>query len=87
MSRSARICSAATSRLAFFTSIDFDLIPKVLTVTGGTRYYDYEETMQRLAVLHEHRMRGHPERHLRGHEAHSCDHDARPTPGSRAAAT
>jgi outer membrane receptor protein involved in Fe transport len=29
---------------AFFTSIDFDLIPKVLTLTGGTRYYDYKET-------------------------------------------
>jgi outer membrane receptor protein involved in Fe transport len=26
---------------AFFTSIDFDLIPKVLTVTGGTRYYRF----------------------------------------------
>jgi outer membrane receptor protein involved in Fe transport len=31
---------------AFFTSIDYDLIPKVLTVTGGTRYYKYTETMQ-----------------------------------------
>jgi outer membrane receptor protein involved in Fe transport len=30
---------------AFFTSIDYDLIPKVLTLTGGTRYYDYKETM------------------------------------------
>jgi iron complex outermembrane recepter protein len=29
---------------AFFTSIDFDLIPKVLTLTAGTRYYDYKET-------------------------------------------
>ncbi len=28
---------------AFFTSIDFDLIPKVLTLTGGTRYYHYDE--------------------------------------------
>jgi outer membrane receptor protein involved in Fe transport len=28
---------------AFFTSVDFDLIPKVLTLTGGTRYYDYKE--------------------------------------------
>ncbi len=26
---------------AFFTSLDFDLIPKVLTVTGGTRYYHF----------------------------------------------
>jgi iron complex outermembrane receptor protein len=28
---------------AAFTSIDFDLIPKVLTVTGGTRYFKYTE--------------------------------------------
>jgi iron complex outermembrane receptor protein len=28
---------------AFFTSIDFDLIPKVLTITGGTRFYHYTE--------------------------------------------
>jgi iron complex outermembrane recepter protein len=31
---------------AFFTSIDFDLIPKVLTLTGGTRYYQYKENLQ-----------------------------------------
>jgi iron complex outermembrane receptor protein len=29
---------------ALFTSLDFDLIPKVLTLTGGTRYYHYTET-------------------------------------------
>jgi iron complex outermembrane recepter protein len=28
---------------AFFGSIDFDLIPKVLTLTGGTRHYKYDE--------------------------------------------
>src|SRR5882762_590804 len=28
---------------AFFGSIDIDLIPKVLTLTGGTRHYKYEE--------------------------------------------
>jgi iron complex outermembrane receptor protein len=28
---------------AVFGSFDFDLIPKVLTVTGGTRYYRYSE--------------------------------------------
>jgi iron complex outermembrane receptor protein len=28
---------------AFFTSVDFDIIPKVLTITGGTRYYHYDE--------------------------------------------
>jgi outer membrane receptor protein involved in Fe transport len=30
-------------QLAFFGSVDFDLIPKVLTVTAGTRHYDYQE--------------------------------------------
>ena len=40
---SARTCSAATSRPAFFGSVDFDIIPKVLTLTGGTRYYQYDE--------------------------------------------
>ena len=30
---------------ALFTSIDFDLIPKVLTLTGGTRWYKYQESM------------------------------------------
>jgi outer membrane receptor protein involved in Fe transport/outer membrane protein OmpA-like peptidoglycan-associated protein len=28
---------------AAFTSVDFDIIPKVLTITGGTRYYHYDE--------------------------------------------
>ena len=28
---------------AAFASLDFDLIPKVLTITGGTRYYHYNE--------------------------------------------
>jgi iron complex outermembrane recepter protein len=28
---------------AFFASFDYDLIPKVLTLTGGTRYYHYTE--------------------------------------------
>jgi iron complex outermembrane receptor protein len=31
---------------AFFTSMDFDIIPKVLTVTGGTRYYHYDDFEQ-----------------------------------------
>jgi iron complex outermembrane recepter protein len=29
---------------AFFTSLDFDLVPKVLTVTAGTRYYRFVNT-------------------------------------------
>ena len=29
---------------AFFGSLDFDLIPKVLTVTGGTRHYNFHNT-------------------------------------------
>ena len=31
------------SQYAFFGSVDFDIIPDVLTVTGGTRYYHYKE--------------------------------------------
>jgi iron complex outermembrane recepter protein len=27
---------------ALFTSLDFDIIPKVLTITGGTRYYHFQ---------------------------------------------
>ncbi|HEY2675771.1 MAG TPA: TonB-dependent receptor [Steroidobacteraceae bacterium] len=30
-------------QLAFFTSVDFDIIPKVLTITGGLRHYHYDE--------------------------------------------
>ena len=33
------------TQTAFFGSVDYDLIPKVLTVTGGTRYYRYAESM------------------------------------------
>ncbi|MBS0389306.1 MAG: TonB-dependent receptor plug domain-containing protein, partial [Proteobacteria bacterium] len=33
------------TQLAFFTSIDFDIIPKVLTLTAGTRHYNYNEGM------------------------------------------
>jgi len=28
---------------AFFASLDFDIIPKMLTVTGGIRHYNYNE--------------------------------------------
>ncbi len=31
-------------QLAFFTSLDFDIIPKVLTITAGTRYYHFDNT-------------------------------------------
>ena len=31
------------SQTAFFGSFDFDIIPNVLTVTAGTRWYDYNE--------------------------------------------
>jgi iron complex outermembrane recepter protein len=34
-----------SKQTAFFTSIDFDIIPKVLTITGGTRYYKYEQQL------------------------------------------
>ena len=32
------------SQTAFFGSIDYELIPKTLTFTAGTRYYDYTNT-------------------------------------------
>ncbi len=32
------------SQWALFTSLDFDLVPKVLTITGGTRYYHFQNT-------------------------------------------
>ena len=28
---------------ALFTSVDFDIIPKVLTLTGGTRYFHFDD--------------------------------------------
>jgi outer membrane receptor protein involved in Fe transport len=31
-------------QVAAFTSVDFDIIPKVLTITGGTRYYRFVNT-------------------------------------------
>ena len=31
------------TQTAAFASLDFDIIPKMLTVTAGTRYYDYQE--------------------------------------------
>jgi outer membrane receptor protein involved in Fe transport len=31
------------TQYAFFGSFDYDIIPKVLTLTGGTRHYDYAE--------------------------------------------
>jgi outer membrane receptor protein involved in Fe transport len=31
------------TQFAFFGSVDFDVIPEVLTITGGTRYYHYNE--------------------------------------------
>ncbi len=30
-------------QLAFFTSLDFDVVPNILTVTGGTRFFQYSE--------------------------------------------
>ncbi|MBV8911057.1 MAG: TonB-dependent receptor, partial [Gammaproteobacteria bacterium] len=32
-------------QLAFFASVDFDLIPKTLTLTGGTRYFRFQNYM------------------------------------------
>jgi iron complex outermembrane recepter protein len=33
------------TQTAFFASVDYDLVPKVLTATLGTRYYNYAESM------------------------------------------
>jgi iron complex outermembrane recepter protein len=33
-------------QLAFFTSLDFDIIPKTLTVTGGIRWFRFDNSMQ-----------------------------------------
>jgi iron complex outermembrane recepter protein len=38
------------TQTAFFTSVDFDIVPKVLTLTGGTRYYDFQN-FERGAVV------------------------------------
>ena len=35
-----------TKQTAFFVSLDFDLIPKVLTVTAGTRHYRFENSLK-----------------------------------------
>jgi iron complex outermembrane receptor protein len=34
------------SQTAFFGSVDFDIIPNKLTITGGTRHYNYDEFEQ-----------------------------------------
>jgi outer membrane receptor protein involved in Fe transport len=33
-----------TKQLAFFASVDFDLIPKVLTITAGTRHFRFDNS-------------------------------------------
>ena len=33
-----------TKQTAFFASVDFDLIPKVLTVTAGTRHFKFDNS-------------------------------------------
>jgi iron complex outermembrane receptor protein len=33
-------------QLAFFASVDFDIIPKTLTVTAGTRYFRFDNSMK-----------------------------------------
>src|SRR5579864_3908469 len=33
-------------QLAFFASVDFDIIPKTLTITGGTRYFRFDNSMK-----------------------------------------
>jgi iron complex outermembrane recepter protein len=33
-----------TKQTAFFASVDFDIIPKVLTITGGTRHFKFDNS-------------------------------------------
>ena len=33
-----------TKQTAFFASVDFDIIPKVLTITGGTRHFRFQNS-------------------------------------------
>jgi iron complex outermembrane receptor protein len=61
---------------AAFTSIDFDLIPKVLTLTGGTRYYHYSETFQGSQYSTSPGCAGVPNGQCVGGELKSSDHDA-----------
>ncbi len=35
-----------TKQTAFFASVDFDLIPKVLTITAGTRHFQFENSFE-----------------------------------------
>ena len=35
-----------TKQTAFFASVDFDLIPKVLTLTAGTRHFRFENSSE-----------------------------------------
>ncbi len=35
-----------TKQTAFFGSVDFDIIPKVLTLTAGTRHFLFENSIQ-----------------------------------------
>ena len=74
---------------AFFGSVDFDMIPHVLTITGGTRWYQYNEfevgsqyaTGSGLPERAERPVRRRRRQHRRGRTT------TRPTPASRAAAT
>jgi outer membrane receptor protein involved in Fe transport len=34
-----------TKQLAFFASVDYDLVPKVFTITVGTRYFKFDNSM------------------------------------------
>jgi iron complex outermembrane recepter protein len=38
------------TQLAFFTSLDYDIVPKVFTVTAGTRYYHFDNSEKGAAV-------------------------------------
>ena len=81
-----------TKQTAFFASADFDIIPKVLTLTAGTRHFQFENSHARqraveLRLLRRGHARGRLPRsglQLQPRCRRIC---ATPSPASRAAAT
>ena len=58
------------NQTAVFASVDFDIIPKVLTVTGGTRWYQYSEFEVGSQYATATGCTNVPERMLRGRDQH-----------------
>ncbi len=47
-----------TKQTAFFVSVDYDLIPKVLTLTAGTRHFRFDNSFRRQRALELRLLRG-----------------------------